>query len=102
MNTFSKELRCPCGGSLLPGSLADDAYIGAWRKEHEGHEAPLAVPEPPLDVTTLCREEGFRFTVPYATSAVILRSEGDALACARGLRKKGWRVVVTGPILAIR
>lgn len=104
------ELTCPCGASLIPGSLATEEYVDAWLAEHAGHTAPKPLPEReappkpealPIDVAALCRGEGYaaRF---YRENTVILADEVDALVCARALRKKGFKATVTGLILAVQ
>ena len=57
------ELRCLCGASLLPGSLATVEYLNAWRAEHAECKAPEA-PE----VLTM-RKKGKRVVVTVAKSA---------------------------------
>jgi hypothetical protein len=105
----TNELRCPCGDSLLPGSLATEEYVDAWLAEHAGHKASEAAPvpeasaseAPKLDLEELCRREGYA-SRPYAEGAVILTDEVDALVCARALRKKGFKATVTGLIVAVQ
>jgi hypothetical protein len=97
------EILCPCGASLLPGSLATEEYVDAWLTEHAGHKAPEREPAPPkLDVGELCRREGYAASPYPGEGAVLLADEVDALVCARALRKKGFKVVVTGLILEVK
>ena len=110
-----EELKCPCGQSLLPGSDATEEYVDAWLAEHADHKAPGKAPEqkPPndpgpaaapakLDVEELCRREGYAAR-PYANleNAVIFTDEVDALVCARALRKKDFKVLLSGYILEV-
>ena len=101
MNTH-QEILCPCGASLIPGGLATEEYVDAWKAEHEGHTAPERVPPPRLDVGELCRREGYGSSPYGVEGAVLLADEVDALVCARALRKKGHVVTVTGLILEVK
>lgn len=89
---------CACGAFLILGSLATDLTLATWRARHAACLAP--VPER-VDVPALCASVGYS-AEPYGDAgALVTGTEADAVACARALRREGWRVVRTGRILSV-
>ena len=89
---------CACGSFIILGSLATDDTLATWQAEHATCLAP--VPER-VDVPALCASVGYPAEPYDDSSATVMGTEADAVACARLLRRAGWSVVRTGRILSV-
>jgi hypothetical protein len=105
-------LNCPCGAELIPGSLATDEYLNAWRAEHAGHKTKK---ETETDMANAVNREALQskgggdvFAPPSDLAKLIIREENPShpnyhehmirvdpndpenIALARSFRLHGW------------